>query len=100
MKNRKDTIIFLSEYEGQYPHFELRRGFDIYNKIKRPKMLSGSYDYVAGNNSLAVRWFLSNDITFHSYYFKMTPKKDKFRMGDFFRASEEKMDTLTFFRIK
>jgi cell division protein YceG involved in septum cleavage len=99
---KTDTIVFSSEYDGQNPIFELKRGFRITEGYKLPNYFSGPYNFKLGNNSISVYWFLSSG-SFQSYYFKMIPGENKFKIGNFFKDPEKKntlCDTLIFMRIK
>lgn len=97
-----DTMVFLPEYDGQYPIFELKRGFRIADGNKLPDYFSGPYHFKLANNSISLFWFFSS-ASFQTYYFKMIPEEDKFEIGNFFKNPEKKKqesDTLVFIRIK
>jgi hypothetical protein len=101
-EKKTDTIVFSSEYDGQYPVFELKRGFRIAEGYKLPDYYSGPYNFYTGNNTISVYWFLSSG-TFMTCYFKMIPEENKFLIGNFFKDPEKKKtekDTLVFIRIK
>jgi hypothetical protein len=102
-ENKTDTIVFLSEYDGQNPIFELKRGFRVTEEgYKLPDYHSGSYNYKLGNNYISVYWFFSSG-SFQSFYFKLIPEENKFIIGNFFKDPEKKKtesDTLIFVRIK
>jgi hypothetical protein len=100
--NKTDTIVFLPEYDGQNPVFELKRGFRMTDGYKLPDYYSGPYNFKLGDKSISVYWFLSSG-SFQSYYFNLYPDENKFKIGNFFKDPEKKKlesDTLTFIRIK
>jgi len=102
LEKKSDTIVFLPEYNGQYPIFELKRGFRIADGNKLPDYFSGPYHFKLGINSISLFWFLSS-ASFQNFYFKMIPEEDKFEIGNFFKDPEKKKqeaDTLSFIRIK
>lgn len=101
-EKKSDTIIFLSEYDGQNPVFELKRGFRIADGYKLPDYYSGPYNYKISQKSISLYWFLSSG-SFQTYYFKSTPEENKFLIGNFFKNPENntnEKDTLVFIRIK
>ena len=98
---KSDTLIFLSEYDGQNPIFQLKRGFDpIEKKNKVPKSFSGPYWYKLESNRILINWFLSSDGNFHSYYFWLSENKMNIRISDFINDSRSQKDTLTFIKEK
>jgi hypothetical protein len=97
---KSDTLIFLPEYDGLNPIFQLKRGFDSVNKNKLPKSFSGPYWYKLESNCILISWFLSSDINFHSYYFWLSDNKTKLKISDFFNDSRSGKDTLTFIKEK
>jgi hypothetical protein len=98
--NKSDTLIFLAEYDGQNPIFQLKRGFDPNDKSKLPKSLSGPYWYQLGDNRILINWFLSSDSKFHSYYFWLAENQSKLMIGNFFKDDQSKKDTLIFIEEK
>lgn len=101
LEKKSDTIIFSPDYDGLNPVFELKRGFRISEGFKLPDYFSGPYSYQLGDNSISVFWFFSSS-SFQTYYFNMTPEKNKFLIGNFFKDPEMKnqeADTLIFIRI-
>ena len=101
-EKKNDTIVFSSEYDGQNPIFELKRGFRIAEGYKLPDYFSGPYSFKLSNNSISVYWFLSSG-SFQTYYFKMITGENKFKIGNFFKDPEKKKtesDTLIFIKIK
>jgi hypothetical protein len=98
---KTDTIVFSPEYDGQFPIFNLNRGFRDDNP-HLPKYCSGPYWYILGENSISVNWFLSSNIAYNRYYFEMTPGKVEFKIGNFFTdpTATFNPDTLTFIKIK
>ncbi len=101
-EKKTDTIVFLPEYDGQNPVFELKRGFRTTEGYKLPDYFSGPYNFKLGNNSISLYWFFSSG-SFQTYYFKMIPEENKFKIGNFFKDPEKKKqepDTLLFLRIK
>lgn len=101
-KSKKtDTLIFLPDYDGQNPIFQLKRGFDpVDKKNKVPKSPYGPYWYKLEKNRILTNWFLSSDASFHSYYFWLSENENKLKIGDFFNDSRTQKDTLTFFKEK
>lgn len=102
LEKKNDTIHFLPDYEGQNPIFELKRGFRLTEGYKLPDYFSGPYSYKPGIDSISLFWFLSSS-SFQTYYFKMAPEENEFKIGNFFKDPERKKqesDTLTFIRIK
>jgi hypothetical protein len=98
---KSDTLIFLSEYDIQNPIFQLKRGFNpIDKKNKVPKSISGPYWYKLERNSILIKWFLSSDANFHSYYFLLSENKLKLKICDFFNDNRSQKDTLTFIKEK
>jgi len=103
LMKRNDTIVFSPEYDGQHPIFNLKRGYRITEEgYTLPDYFSGPYNFKLSQNSISVYWFLSSG-SFQSYYFKMIPAENKFKIGNFFKDPEKKKmesDTLIFIRIK
>jgi hypothetical protein len=102
VEKRSDTIVFSPKYDGQNPIFNLKRGLRIADGNKLPDYFSGPYNFKLGENSISVYWFLSSG-SFQTYYFKMIPEENKFKIGNFFKDPEKKKmesDTLIFIRIK
>jgi len=102
MEKKNDTMVFSSEYDGQYPIFNLKRGFRFTEGDKLPDYYSGPYNFKLGQNSISVYWFLSSG-SFQTYYFKLIPGENKFKVGNFFKDPERnksESDTLMFIRIK
>jgi len=102
LEKKTDTIVFSPDYDGQYPIFNLRRGFRIADGYKLPDYFSGPYNFKLEQNSISVYWFLSSG-SFQTYYFKLFPDENKFKIGNFFKDPEKKKteyDTLIFIRIK
>jgi hypothetical protein len=100
-EKKSDTIVFLSEYDGQNPVFELKRGFRIANGYILPDYFAGPYWYQLDRDNISLNWFLSSG-SFHSYYFKIMPGESKFEIGNFFKNPENSLvekDTLEFIRI-
>ena len=98
---KMDTLIFLPEYDGQNPIFQLKRGFDANNKSKLPKAFSGPYWYkLDDKNRILINWFLSSDANFHSYYFRLSKNKMELRISDFFNDGRSQKDTLIFTKEK
>ena len=101
-EKKTDTIVFSSEYDGQNPIFNLKRGFRISEGHKLPDYYSGPYNFRLGQNCISVYWFLSSG-SIQTYYFKLIPGENKFKIGNFFKDPERKKtesDTLIFLRIK
>ena len=95
-----DSLIFLPEYDGRNPIFQVRRGFDPNDRTKLPKSFSGPYWYKLEAKSISISWFPSSDIRFHSYYFWQSRDKTKLRIGNFFGDNKSQQDTLTFIKAK
>ena len=95
-----DSLIFLPEYDGRNPIFQLRRGFYPNDRTKLPKSFSGPYWYKLERNSISISYFLSSDSRFHSYYFWQSKDKTKLRIGNFFGDNKSQKDTLTFIKAK
>ena len=101
-EKKSDTIIFLPEYDGQNPVFELKRGFRIADGYKLPDYYSGPYNYRISQKSISLYWFLSSG-SFQTWYYKNVPEENKFIIGNFFKNpvnSTNEKDTLVFIRIK
>jgi len=101
-EKQKDTIVFASEYDGQNPVFELKRGYRISEGYELPDYYSGPYNYKISQNSISLYWFLSSG-SFQSYYFQNLPEEDRFEIGNFFKNPAEntnEKDTLVFIRIQ
>jgi hypothetical protein len=100
---KSDTIVFSSEYDGQNPVFNLKRGTRITEEgYTLPDYYSGPYNFKIGKNSISLYWFLSSG-SYQTFYFKLFPGEDKFEIGNFFKDPEKKRtesDTLIFKRIK
>lgn len=94
--SKTDTLEFIAEYDGEYPIFWLKRGK---NDDSLPKSYSGPYSYYLNNNTISMRWFLSSNAEFHSYFFELSPDKEILKMGDFFNTSVN-TDTLVFRILK
>jgi len=103
LTRKSDTIVFSSEYDGQSPVFNLKRGTRTTEEgFTLPDYYSGPYNFKLGPNSISVYWFLSSG-TFQTYYFKLMAGENKFEIGNFFKDPEKKKtesDTLIFIRIK
>lgn len=97
---RTDTLEFSSEYDGQFPVFNLKREFEIIDGYKVPGHFSGPYSYKLLENSISTQWFLSSNSAYYRYYFNMMQGGNEFRIGNFFADSPESEDTLTFMKIK
>jgi hypothetical protein len=99
---RSDTIVFSSEYDGQNPVFNLKRGTRITEEgYTLPDYFSGPYNFKLIQNSISVYWFLSSG-SYQTYYFKKISGEDKFEIGNFFKDPEKKKsesDTLVFVRL-
>jgi hypothetical protein len=98
--NKSDSLIFLPEYDGQNPIFQLKRGFDQNDRTRLPKPLSGPYWYKLDTNRISISWFLSSDARYHSYYFWLSSDKTRIRIGNFFGDNKSQKDTLTFIKVK
>lgn len=101
-EKKTDTIVFLSEYDGQKPVFELKRGYRISDGYKLPDYYSGPYNYQIYQDSISLYWFLSSGSA-QSYYFKSLAEEQKLIIGNFFKNPENpanEKDTLVFIRIK
>jgi hypothetical protein len=102
LMKRSDTIVFSSEYDGQSPVFNLKRGYRITEEgYTLPDYFSGPYNFKLGQNSISVYWFLSSG-SYQTYYFKHISGEDKFEIGNFFKDPERKKsesDTLVFIRL-
>jgi hypothetical protein len=98
--NHSDSLIFLPEYDGQNPIFQLKRGFNPLDRTKLPKPFSGPYWYKLEGNRISISWFLSSEAGYHSYYFWLSHDKIKLRISNFFGDNKSQKDTLTFFKAK
>lgn len=98
---KTDTIVFAPEYDGLNPVFELKREFSITDGNRLPGFFAGPYNFSLGDNSISVYWFLSSG-SYQSYYFKMLPGENRFKIGNFFKdpGTKPESDTLIFVRIK
>jgi hypothetical protein len=100
---KSDTIVFSSEYDGQNPVFNLKRGTRVTDEgFTVQDYYSGPYNFKLGQNSISVYWFLSSG-SYQTYYFKLVAGEGKFEIGNFFKDPEKKKqerDTLVFMRIK
>jgi len=99
--NKTDTIVFLSEFDGQYPVFEFKRGFRITDGMKLPDYYSGPYNYWLSEDHISLFWFLSSG-SFQTYYFKVLPEQGTLRIGSFFKNplnDRGASDTLVFIKI-
>jgi hypothetical protein len=99
--NKTDTLIFLPVYDGQYPIFQLKRGFDPNDKHNNvPRSPFGPYWYKLETNNILINWFLSSDSKFHSYYFWLSDNNINLKICDFFNFYRSPKDTLTFIKEK
>lgn len=100
--NRSDTIVFSSEYNGQNPVFNLKRGTRITEEgYILPDYFSGPYNFKISQNNISVNWFLSSG-SYQTYYFNCISGEDKFEIGNFFKDPEKRKlekDTLVFIRL-
>jgi hypothetical protein len=100
---KNDTIVFAAEYDGQYPVFELKRGFRITEEgYNLPDYFSGPYSYNLSGDSISLYWFLSSG-SFHLFFFEKMAGENKFLIGNFFKNPENtgtESDTLVFERIQ
>lgn len=103
LMKRSDTIVFSSEYDGQNPVFNLKRGKRITEEgYILPDYFSGPYNFKLNQNSISVYWFLSSG-SYQTFYFKLISGEEKFEIGNFFKYPEgkkEESDTLIFIRLK
>ena len=97
---KTDTLEFSSEYDGQFPIFNLKREFEIIDGQSLLGHFSGPYNYKLLENSISTQWFLSSNSAYFRYYFNMEPGETEFKIGNFFADSPENEDTLTFVKIK
>ena len=97
---KKDTMEFVSEYDGQFPVFTLKRESQIIDGLNLPGYFSGPYHYKLLENSISTQWFLSSNSSYFRYYFNMAKGGNEFKIGNFFADSNETNDTLTFMKIK
>jgi hypothetical protein len=100
LNKKSDTLVFLSEYDGQNPIFQLKRGFDSINQYYLPKRLSGPYWYYLGNDQISISWCLSSDSRFQKYYFQLSSDRQKFKILNFFQDYQNSKDTISFIKIK
>lgn len=102
LMKRGDTIVFASEYDGQNPVFNLKRGTRITEEgYIVPDYFSGPYNFKISQDNISVYWFLSCG-SYQTYYFKHISGEDKFEIGNFFKDPEKKRsenDTLVFVRL-
>jgi len=100
--HRTDTMVFLPEYDGQFPIFRLGRALQITDSISLPGNYSGPYWYIVGNKSISLNWFLSSSSIFKRYYFEMITGKNEFRILNFFSDEQgtANSDTLTFEKVE
>lgn len=98
---KTDTIVFSPEYDGQFPVFNLKRAKGNSEGYTLPGYCSGPYNYILGENSISVNWFLSSNSAYNRYYFEMMPEGKELKIGTFFSDPPEPMktDTLTFIKI-
>jgi hypothetical protein len=96
----KDTMEFVSEYDGQFPVFTLKRESQFIDGLNLPGYFSGPYHYKLLENSISTQWFLSSNSAYFRYYFKMDKGGTEFKIGNFFADFSENPDTLTFVKIK
>lgn len=103
LMKRSDTMVFSSEYEGQNPVFNLKRGTRTTEEGHiLPDYFSGPYNYKLDQNSISVYWFLSSG-SYQTYYFKHIAGEEKFKIGNFFKdpgGKKTECDTLIFIRLK
>jgi hypothetical protein len=97
---KKDTMEFVSEYDGQFPVFTLKRESQIIDGHNLPGYFSGPYHYKLLENSISTQWFLSSNSSFFRYYFNMANGGNEFKIGHFFAGFSENTDTLSFVKIK
>jgi hypothetical protein len=98
--SKKDTMEFMSQYDGTFPIFTLKRESQIIDGNNIPGHFSGPYYYKLLQNSISTQWFLSSNSAFFRNYFKMDPSRNEFKIGTFFDDSSLNNDTLTFVKIK
>lgn len=95
--SNSDTLEFLPEYDGTNPIFWLKRGK---NDDNLPKGYSGPYSYELSENTISMNWFLSSNMSYHEYFFKISPDKEILKIGNFYNNPNENKDTLVFRMIK
>jgi len=98
--SKKDTMEFMSQYDGTFPIFTLKRESQIIDGNNIPGHFSGPYYYKLLENSISTQWFLSSNSAFFRNYFKIDPSRNEFKIGTFFDDSSLNDDTLTFVKIK
>lgn len=98
--HKTDTLVFLPEYDGQHPIFQLNRGLDNGDRANLPKLYSVAYWYILTDRSISIQYFFSSTIGFQSCYFKIFPDSVKFEIANFLKEPSSKTDTLTFYRLQ
>jgi len=93
--SKTDTIVFHPEYDGRNPIFYLYRGRNTDNL---PKIFSGPYRFMLSNDSISINWFLSSNIAYNTYYFKISKDGNELKIGNFFSYPYIDNVTLTFIR--
>ena len=92
-----DTLFFFPYYDGQDPIFILERGRKVENQL--PKQNSGMYHYRLGNNFIKTHWGFSSNLSYYSYYFRLSNDSSEIKIGNFYSSSHQDYDTLVFKRV-
>jgi hypothetical protein len=93
-----DTLIFNSAFNDPgdpRQYFELRRGTEMRNGQKVPKIGAGIYEYKLSGNSISVYNLISSCYCFSDYYYA---SGENLLIGDFYE-SKEPTRILTFVRL-
>lgn len=93
---RADTI----KFDNPTGWMELRRGTEIINGYKLPKIHSGPYDYEIKGTSISLRWALSSSTNKNEYYFSMDANRKNMKIGNFYLDALDKNTIINFVRIK
>ena len=97
---KTDTIVFLPEYDGLFPVFNLHTNFRVSDNHLRFGDFSGPYHYIVGDKYISLNWFLSSSSIFNRYYFEKINGGNEFKIENFFVEPSIALDTLTFIKIK
>ena len=93
---RADTI----KFDNLTGWMDLRRGTEIKNGYKLPKIHSGFYDYEITGSNISLKSMLSSSMNRNNYYFDMDANRKNMKIGNFYLDALDKNTILNFIRVK
>jgi len=94
---KQDTLIFDEKYDNT---FEVRRGYEIVNGYRLPKIGTDFYQYKWRNDSILVNGYLWNCICFPAHYFSINADNTILEIGEFYNPNNPTSNRLKFYKVK